>query len=465
MMMWTPDLPDDDDRPRYAAIVHALARDVGSGRLQPGDRLPTHRALAESLGLALGTVTRAYSEAHRQGLVEGEVGRGTFVRDRARRATRWALEATPDPTLIDMSLLVAPRLVDGALAARVRDGLARVVDHADLDEVLGYAPHAGTPAHRAAGRDWLARAGLDAETGEVLVTASAQHAIACTMSVVARPGDVILTESLTAPGLKDVASWMQLRLHGLPMDEEGVLPAAFDAACRTGISRVLYTMPVLHNPTTLSMSEARRAEIAAIAERYQVAIVEDGVHALLAGDDRAPLSAYAPDLAYYVTSLSKTIAPGVRIGFLKAPRTAVPRLENAIRATVWMASPLLAEAAAAWIADGTADAVLAARRDEARARQALARQGLEGFEYDANPAGYQVWLAPPAPWRASELVDAARREGVLITSADVFVAGRGHVPARVRLCLSSVRDREAVGRGLELLRGLLASVPREATVA
>ncbi len=464
MTNWIPEL-NDDDRPRYAAIVHVLARDIRTGRLEPGDRLPTHRALAEALGLALGTVTRAYSEAHRQGLVEGEVGRGTFVRDRGRRATRWALDATPDPSMIDLSLLVAPRLGDGELARRVRAGLADIVGRVDLDEALGYAPHAGSPAHRAAGGEWLARAGLGAETDEVLVTASAQHAIACTMSVVARPGDVVMTESLTAPGLKDVASWMQLRLHGLPSDEDGLLPAAFDAACRTGISRVLYTMPVLHNPTTVSMSEERRVEIATVAERYQVAIVEDGVHALLADDERPPLTALAPDLSYYVTSLSKTIAPGLRIGFLRAPRTAVPRLESAIRATMWMASPLLAETAATWIGDGTADLVLEARRAEARARQEIARERLEGLEYDAHPTGYQVWLAPPAPWRASELVEAARREGVLITSADVFVAGRGHVPARVRLCLSSVRDRAALGGGLDTLRGLLRAAPEAASVA
>jgi DNA-binding transcriptional MocR family regulator len=255
---------------------------------------------------------------------------------------------------------------------------------------------------------------------------------------------------------------MQLRLHGLPMDEGGLIPAALDAACRTGISRVLYTMPALHNPTTVSMSEDRRAEIAAIAERYQVAIVEDGVHGLLAAEDRPPLSAFAPDQSYYVTSFSKTIAPGLRIGFLKAPRTAVPRLESAIRATMWMASPLLAEVAAGWIRDGTADTVLEARREEARARQTLAREGLEGFDHDAHATGYHVWLAPPPPWRASELVEAARHEGVLITPADVFVAGRGHVPARVRLCLSSVRDREGLARGLGILRELLASVPAEA---
>lgn len=453
---WQPRLAGSE-RPRYAAIAEALAGDIEAGLLAPGDRLPTQRALADMLGVSLGTVTRAYREAHGRGLIEGEVGRGTFVRQRDREDTRWALEAALDRSVIDLSLLFAPPLEGGAAAEPMRRALSALAGDGDLDELLGYQPHAGARRHRRAGADWIGRTGLVAEPADVLVTAGAQHAMTCVLSVVARPGDVVMTEALTAPGFKDIASWMPLRTHGLPCDEHGLLPMAFDAACRLGVSRVLYTMPILHNPTTVTMSLERREEIATIAARHGVAVIEDGVLGLLPGDHVTPLSAYAPDTCYYVTSLSKTLVPGIRIGFIRAPSAAIRQLEDAIRATMWMASPLLAEAASRWIADGTADTVLAARRQEASARQLIAADVLAGIDYAADPCGYHVWVDPGARRDADALVRAARAEGVIITPAEVFVSGRGHVPSRVRLGLTAAASREELWRGL----GVVAALVRE----
>jgi len=458
MSTWTPQIPRGG-RPRYAAIVQSLAGDIESGLLEPGDRLPTHRALADELGVSLGTVTRAYSEARRQGLIEGEVGRGTFVRDRDREDTRWALGAQPDRSVIDLGLLAAPPIGDSPAGERIRHGLLDVASRVDLDATLGYQPHAGTRRRREAGAEWIRRTGLEAEPAEVLVTAGAQHAMMCALSVVARPGDVVMTEALTAPGLKDIASWMPLRLHGLPCDERGLLPMAFEAACRLGVSRVLYTMPVLHNPTTVTMTPERREEIAAIASRHGVAIIEDGTLALLSGDGILPMSSFAPESSYYLTSLSKTVAAGLRIGFLRVPAGAVPQMEDAIRATMWMSSPLLGEAAALWIDDGTAAAVLEARREEARARQAIAARVLDGFECAADPSGFHVWLNPGPAWQADALVRAARASGVVVTPAEAFVAGRGHAPSRIRLSVTAPADRDELESGLEILRRVMTAGP------
>jgi len=453
---WIPRIPGKDG-PRYASIVGALAADIEAGLLAPGDRLPTHRALADTLGVSLGTVTRAYTEARRRGLVDGEVGRGTFVRDRVREDTRWALGAVTDRSIVDLSLLAAPPLDRLEVAGALRAMIASVARDGDLDELLGYQPHAGAATHRRAGAAWIGRTGLTTDPDDVLIAASAQHAITCVLSVVARPGDLVMTEALTSPGFKDVAGWMPIRLHGLPCDADGLIPEAFEAACRLGISRVLYTMPVLHNPTTVTSSTERKQAIAELATRHGVAVIEDGVLGLLAGGGVVPLTRWAPDSSYYVTSLSKTVAPGLRVGYIRAPRGAVSQLEDAIRATMWMTSPLLAEVAARLIDDGTADAILAARREEARARQEIASRRLAGAAYLAHPTGYHLWLSPGAGWQADALARAARIGGVAITSAEVFVAGRGHVPSRARLCLSAAAGRDELARGLDVVSGLLAS--------
>ena len=457
-MDWTPQIAAAPG-PRYAAIVRALSGDIEAGLLGAGDRLPTHRALAAKLGVSLGTVTRAYNEARSHGLVEGEVGRGTFVRDQAPVDTRWALKAAPDRSIVDLSLLFSPSIEGTPAEAPLRRGLGRIVDALELDEVFSYQDHAGAPAHRRAGAEWIGRTDFHVEPSDTLVCASGQHAMTCAVSMLARPGDVVMTETLTAPGFKDLASWMQLRLHGLASDEQGLIPTAFEAACRLGVSRVLYTMPVLHNPTTVTMPPDRREEIAGIATRYGVAVIEDGVLGLLPGDGIVPLAAFAPETSYYITSLSKTIAPGLRVGFIRPPRGARPQIEDAIRATMWMASPLLAEIASTWIADGTAEAVLEARRKEARARQSIAADVLRDFSFLADPGGYHLWLSELGAWQVDTLVRAAHTAGVAITAADVFVAGGGHAPPRVRVCLGAATDRARLTRGLEILRGLLVSEP------
>lgn len=462
MTNWLPVL-DSEDKPAYRAIVGALERSLAEGGLRPGDRLPTHRALSEALGLSLGTVTRAYAEARRRGLVHGAVGRGTFVRE-AEAASSAGLAAAVDSSLIDLSLLVPPPLETGAGEPGIDLGAAigRLAETRGLGRILEYQPHAGVESHRAAGAAWIGRTGLQVATDDVLVCASAQHALVVALSVLARPGDVLLTEALTSPGIRDLASWMQVRLHGLPMDEGGIVPEALEAACRAGVSRVLYTMPVLQNPTTATMPETRKREIAEIVRRYDVAIIEDGVNGLLATDTPTPLSAYAPHHAYYFTSLSKTIAPGVRVGYLRAPGSGHDRLEAAIRATMWMASPLLAELASLWIADGTAESVLALRRDEARARQEQARLRLGAFDYRADPSGFHLWLRLPDPWRSEDFAIAARNHGVAVTSPEVFTAGQGHTPRAVRLCLSGASTRARLAEGLEILARLLVRRPAPA---
>ncbi len=454
MTKWTPVIADRSG-PRYAAIVRSLEEAVAEGELAPGDRLPPQRELADALDLALGTVTRAYAEARERGLVEATVGRGTFVRPGAVQA-RGALGARVDPDLVDLSLLVAPVLEEERWPERLRGAADRLAARPDLPELLDYQRHEGTVRHRRSAARWIERTGLTTAPSDVLLAGSAQHAAVAALSVLTRPGDAVLAEELTNPGLRDAASWLHLRLHGLPGDEQGLLPEAFEDACRSGVGRVLYTMPTYQNPTTRTMSEARRRAIARVAADHGVAVVEDGVHALLHAGAPAPLSAHLPDHGYFLTSHSKTLSPSVRVGYLRAPAGAHEELRQAIRATLWMASPLLAEWASGWIEDGTADEVLEGKREEARARQSLARVALPEERIEAGDASHHLWLHLPDGWEAEAFVAAARARGVAVTSPRAFLAGQVSAPRAVRICLGAARDREALRRGLDELGALLA---------
>jgi len=319
-----------------------------------------------------------------------------------------------------------------------------------LAPLLEYQPHAGSPRHRAAGASWLARAGVAADPDRVLVACGAQHAMAIVFMALAEPGDVVLAEELTYPGAKTLAALLRLDLRAVDIDDAGIVPESFEKACRAGRPRLLYCMPTIQNPTGSVMTEARRRRVAAIAQRHGVAIVEDDIYGMLAPKRPRPMAAFAPEEGFYISSLSKTIAPGLRIAYLLSPKKHVDRLSSVIRSTTWMAAPLMAEIAAVWIEDGTADASLKRKRAEAAHRQALALSILPKDHLDTHPYSYHMWLRLPAPWTSATFVTRAWQRGVMVTPAESFAVSEP-APAAVRLCLGGTRTREDLERGLKIL--------------
>jgi DNA-binding transcriptional MocR family regulator len=445
MTIWQPDLSQLRG-PRYLAIVDALSIDVKDGRLSEGDRLPTHRDLAYRLGVTVGTVTRAYAEAERRGLIKGEVGRGTYVRTTRRSAALVVPEPRSGEELIDLSMNFPVRHDADALLS---EGLQQMIGRAGVGCLLDYQPHAGRPEHRAAGAAWIRRHGLEVPPEQIVVTAGGQHAMAVVLGTLAGPGDVVLTESLTYHGVKALADLFRFELVGLAMDSQGILPDAFEKACRAGRARALFCMPSLQNPTGAHMPAERRGEIAEIARRYGVAIVEDDIYGFLVENGPAPLVTHAPELGFYLASLSKAIAPGLRVGYAAVP----PDWTTAVRATTIMAAPPMAGLASHWIADGTGDRLAAHYRNEAIARQPIGREMLRDFPYAAHPAGFHCWLTLPEHWTAPHFAAEARQRGVVVTPAEVFAVG-SRAPRAVRICLAAARDRDELRRGLAIIADL-----------
>src|SRR6185503_12920687 len=270
MTMWSPRL-ESRKGPRYLAIVEALADDFAAGQLPHGTRLPTHRDLAESLGVTVGTVSRAYAEAARRGLVSGEVGRGTFVRGPVSET------AGDDGDVCDLSQNHPPEPAARPQRAALVKALASLTANGDVGALLDYPAAGGGAADREAGAAWIARAGLRVSPDEVLVCTGSQHGLTIVLATLLEPGDVLLTESLTYAGLQPVAGLLRLRLRGLPIDAFGLRPDGLAKACREGGMKAVYLIPTLHNPTTAVMPEGRRREIADVARAHGLRIVEDDV--------------------------------------------------------------------------------------------------------------------------------------------------------------------------------------------
>jgi len=451
--IWIPELQQRRG-PRYLAIAEALQADIAAGRLAPGSRLPTHRALAYRLGVTVGTVSRAYLEAERRGLIDGQVGRGTFVRARGL-STAFAIPLETGGA-IDLSLnrpVVEPAVPE--LAAT----LAQLSRRNDLAPFLAYQSELGLPSHREAGAAWLARLGVEATPERIVITCGAQHGLFAALGATCRAGDTVLVEALTYPAVKMMASQLSLQLQAIAMDEAGLLPEALEAAARKGRGRVLFTMPTLHNPTTATLSEARRHAVIEIARRFDLLLIEDDIYGFLLATPQQPLVNLAPERSFHVTSISKSMAAGLRLGYVVAPAEMVGRVGAVVRSSSWMAPPLTCEIASQWINDQTSDRLVRARREQARTRQEIAARKLAGHRIDTHPESFHLWLHLPEPWRWSDFVAAAQSRGVLVTPPDLFVTGRATAPHAVRLCLSAEPSDARLEAGLTTLSELLSSPP------
>lgn len=450
---WLPRLQGGGERPgrrgpAYLAIVEALAADLAAAAITPGTRILPQREMAERLGLSVGTVAKAYAEASRRGLIVGEVGRGTHV-----SAAAEGLRAVGGAAMVDMSLNTPPESGAGPLIAAA---MAKVAASGEVATLLDYLPHAGVPAHRLAMAAWLAEdLGRPFPAAGIVLCNGAQHGIALALMAALAPGDTVLVEAVTYPGIAGIAARFGHRLHGVALDAEGVVPAALDEAFAATGARALYCMPTLQTPTGAVMSEARRSAIVAVLRRHDAWAIEDDVYAFLVPAAGPALATLAPERVAYVGSLAKCLAPGLRVGVLAAPAALRGRVNTALRGTGWMASPLLTATAAHLLRSGAVRAQAARKRTLAAERWRLAKDMLGRHARDATsgPAaiGFHLWL--PTTCAPAEIVTAAAAQGVLL--APPFAIPGARAPEGLRLCLGAPADLAEVRRGLGIVAAIL----------
>ncbi|MFO1352247.1 MAG: PLP-dependent aminotransferase family protein, partial [Gammaproteobacteria bacterium] len=401
-MSWVPIL-QRGHAPIYAAICDAIAGDILAGKLKPGDKMPPHRSLADALGVTVGTVARAYTEATKRGLIVGEVGRGTFVTDfdnHREETTQLVVQEQPASEIIDLGLNLS---ATGEAEEMLRVSLRETARLSSIGALLNYQPAGGMSFHRVAAAKWLNQLGVTTHPDAVVITNGGQHGVLMSFMAVASHGECIATEHLTYPGAKAIAHQLGIHLAPLAMDRFGLEPDALRELCLIRRPRALYCMPMLHNPTTLSMSAERIREIATIAEEFDLWIIEDDVYGFLAADRPAPLATVVPDRTIHVTSTSKSMAAGLRVGFIAAPAKLIHTLHELSCMTHWMAPPLMTEIVANWILGGQAESLVAWHRRQARERQALAHRLLGPHAGATSGACYHSWLPLPEHWRMTRL--------------------------------------------------------------
>jgi DNA-binding transcriptional MocR family regulator len=451
--MWTPILRDDADTVS-GRLLAALRRDIGDGRLTPGAKLPPHRELAHQLGIGIGTVTAVYGEAARQGLLTATVGRGSFVAD-----TALPQRANDGP--IDLARNLPPL---ASTQRRFAATLARLAKRADIAQYLDYAPPAGIDAHRRIAANWLRRvSSLDAIPADrLIITAGGQQAMTLALDALCRPGDTIMAEAATYFGVRSIAQAGGYRMQGLAMDEEGLLPEALDRAAAAG-AKVLYTLPTLQNPTGRIMGDKRRADIAAIARKHDIWIVEDDLYSAFAiGNAPPPLTSYAPERCFYINAASKALAPGLRTGFLLVPNDAqFDAVLRLIRARIYSPPAMGSLITCQWIEDGSADEIIAETTAEMILRNRMATDRLgDAMSPPGDPRCPHIWLPMPE-LEAERMAARAMRAGVELTPPSAPLIDPGSISG-VRLCLGVAADRIQLGVALDRIMAAMDTGRTEA---
>jgi DNA-binding transcriptional MocR family regulator len=454
--MWIPDISKLEG-PRYLAVATAIAKAIDGGELPPGAQLPPQRDLATKLGVTVGTISRAYTLAKKRKLVSGEVGRGTFVSGARDESNAASVIPQMDARAVDLACYRTP-VAD--LAEAMAKALAELSERADLLPLHRYPPASGFLSHRAAGAAWIARSGLEVPPDSVLICNGAQQALSLSLIALASPGERLLTETVTYSGVKALATLNNLELCGVAMDEQGIVPEALDRMAEATEGRLLYLQPTVHNPTTAFMPAARRQKIADIIRRHDLTLIEDDAACSALSDRPLPISALVPERSVYITSVSKSLSPALRIGYLTAPVHLMEMIQSVFHANVLGASPLMAELVSQMISSGAAQEIAHRNLEESARLNRAALRLLNGHEVRSHPACFYLWLMLPKQWSAEEFATAARNDGVSVVPADNFLASREASVHGVRVSLNPSFNPDVLHKGLDVLSRLLNTAPR-----
>lgn len=443
MQSWLERLPETGG-PKYLAIADAIEQAIRSGGLRPGERLPPQRALAETLGVDLTTITRAYGMARDAGLIEGAGRLGSYVRNST---------ALPLADLTgDNGMIMPPQPGSALLPTAMRDGLVKLLRAGGQSPLLQYQPSGGAIRDRQEAARALTGRGMATREDMAIVTAGGQNALHAILGTVLAPGDIVCAGRAAYPGMLALARRFGLTVQALDGDAEGVDPGAVEQAARLG-ARALYIVPTNDNPTTATLGLERRGAIAAVARRHGLLLIEDDAYGLLPADPLPPLASLAPELSWHIASVSKIISPVLRVAHVRAPSVeAARRLIADIHETAIMPPPLNAALVTLWLRDGLFAELIGKVRAEGVARQRIAAQWLTGLDYAAHPEGYHIWLRLPVGVDPAGLAAQIRSEGLSIVPGSAFAVDPAATRPAVRISIGGALDHVRLGRAFERLR-------------
>src|SRR5215210_5823856 len=426
-------------QPLYAQLALDIQRRIRSGALPPGARLPTVRELARQLGVTRLTIHSAYSELQADGWVEATVGRGTFVASQPQPAVLLpepGRDLSPRAILNDMLQMArlpgirSLSMADAAPDLYPQRDFARALEEALASgaSALGYTASQGDPLLRTTLADLLRERGISAATDEIIVTSGVTQGMSLIAHTLARPGDCVIVEQPTYLGLLNILNAQGIRAIGAPMDDDGLIVDALEALIVEHRPRFIYTIPVFQNPSGVCLSPARRAGL--------LQLIADDIYSQLVYEGTTPPALKASDqagLVLHVSSFSKSLLPGARIGYIVATPQTLGRLVAAKQADDLCSPPLLQRALAlfiqhGWLASHMRRVIPRYRERRDALMTAMAQHFPSGLRWTTPHGGFCSWVALPPHTSIADLYLAAAERGVAFAPGDVFFADRPPQP-------------------------------------
>ncbi|KMY53816.1 GntR family transcriptional regulator [Bacillus sp. FJAT-27231] len=448
-MSWRPSI-DKTKKPIYQVLAEQLKQDILNGVLLPGTKLPSQRELADYLDLNLSTISKAFKACELKGLLSASVGSGTFVSYDAL-SNAYLLEDAKPKHLIEMGAT----LPDNASYEPLLLQLKGMLQETDYEKWFGYGRTGESLWQKDAAVKLIRRGGFETTVDHILFANGGQNAIAATLASLCKPGDRIGVDQHTYPGLKTVAAMLSVQIVPIKSENYEMSPTAFEYACRNENIKGIYLIPDYHNPTACCMSVENRKKIAAVAKKYNQFIIEDATYHLHFENPLPAVASFAPEHVIYIASLSKSIAPGLRLAYAAVPRRLKETISKALYNLNISVSPLLAELAARTIVSNQFECLIEGHRKQAVRRNQVVNQYLADYTCLGAETGIFRWLLLPGKITGAEFEALAAQQGVQVYAAERFVVGNSCPERAVRVSICAPETLEELEQGLNILKRLL----------
>lgn len=485
------DLNRENGEPLYRQIRNQIRDLILSGDLSAGTRLPPERELAVSLGINRTTVSNAYQELTADGLVEGQVGRGTFVCSLPSIAgsgqddfLSWPLpwseyfvpvsEQARDPLIRELVALCAQEDVISLAAGVPAPDLYPIERFAQATDkvlrqhgrmLLQYCPTEGHLAFRETLAGLAASRGIATSPDNILVSAGSQQGLDLVARILIEPGDTVVVEVPSYLGALTMFRAAGARLLGVPMDEEGMRTDVLERLLTRYRPQLIYTLPTFQNPSGRVMSHERRAALLSLAQRYQVPILEDDPYNELYYGDPPPPPLKSLDRqghVIYLSTFSKILLPGIRLGWLVAPQPVVDRLASVKQHADLNSNTPAQWALAEFIQQGWLDEHIATLRQEYPRRcqamlAALHAHIPQRLRWNEPTGGFYLWCHLEEGLQSKDLLAEAAQRRVAFVVGEAFHAdGGGQDALRLNFTYQSEQGiQEGIRRLGEALTALV----------
>ncbi|MFJ5770282.1 PLP-dependent aminotransferase family protein [Psychrobacillus sp. NPDC093180] len=448
-MSWKPSI-DKTKKPIYQALADQLEQDILNGVLLPGTKLPPQRELADYLDLNLSTISKAFKECVLKGLLSTSVGSGTFVSYDAL-SNAYLLEDAKPKHLIEMGAT----LPDNASFEPLFLQLKSMLQETDYEKWFSYGRAGESLWQKDAAIKLIRRGGFETTVDHILFANGGQNAMAATLASLCQPGDRIGVDQHTYPGLKTAAAMLSVKIVPIKSENNEMSPAAFEYACKNEHIKGIFLIPDYHNPTASCMSVENRRKIASIAKKYNQFIIEDATYHLHNKKPLPAIASFAPERVIHIASLSKSIAPGLRLAYVAVPSQFKELISKALYNINISVSPLLAELAARTIVSNQFEVLIERHREETIRRNQVVNRYLEDYTCLGHDAGIFRWLLLPGTITGAEFEKLAAERGVQVYAAERFVVGNSSPERAVRVAVCAPESLEELEQGLTILKCLL----------